>query len=77
MTEGDNIEALSKKSDVLFQQMEADRSKLHDKIDTLSGTIRDIDHQQRAHHIAITRLEHGRTNSPGDVEQDTITDTRI
>lgn len=74
MSEGDNIEALNKKLNVLFQQMEAYHLKLHDKIDNLFGTIRDIDNQQRAHHVAINRLEHGRNNLPGDVDQETIID---
>lgn len=57
--------------------METDRFKLHDKIDNFSGTIRDIDIQQRAHHVAINGLEHGCLNLPGDADQDTITDARI
>lgn len=57
--------------------METDRVKLHKKIDQLSGTVRDIDHRQRAHHVAINRLEHGRVNLPGDADQDTITDARF
>lgn len=54
--------------------MEADRLKPHDKIDSLSGTIRDIDLQQRAHLVAITRLEQGCNNLPGDVDHETLTD---
>lgn len=77
MSEGDNINAISKKLDVLFQQMEADRQKLHDKIDTLSSTIHDIDLQKQAHHVAINRLEHGRINLPGDADQDTLTGGRL
>lgn len=39
MSEGDNLDAISKKLDALFQQMETGRVKLHEKIDHLSGTV--------------------------------------
>lgn len=45
------------------------------KIDNLSGSIRDIDQQQHAHHVAITRLEHDRNTLPDD--RDTVTDAHL
>lgn len=44
MSEGDSYHSVSKKLDALLQQMEADWLKLYNKIDSLSGTIHDIDH---------------------------------
>lgn len=64
MSEGDSSDSVSKKLDALLKQMEASCLKLYDKIDSLAGTIRDIDHQQWAHHFAITRLEQGRSQPP-------------
>lgn len=57
--------------------MEADRLKLYDKIDSLFGTICDIDLQQRAHNLAINRLEQGRTKLSGEADHETITDARL
>lgn len=57
MSEGDSSDVVNKKLDTMLQQMELDRLKLYDKIDMLAGSIRDIGNQQRAHHLAITRLE--------------------
>lgn len=56
--------------------METDRHQLHEKIDSLAGTIRDIDLQQRVHNLAITRLEQGRTVLPSVIDQETLTDAR-
>lgn len=74
MSASDSSDPVSKKLDALLQQLEADRLKLYDMIDSPSGTIRDIDHQQRAHHLAITRLEQGRTHHLGDIDHDALAD---
>lgn len=59
VSEGEASDGLSKQLEALMKQMVADQQHLSAKIDTLMNTMRDLDNQQRAHNVDITRLEHG------------------
>ena len=52
------------------QKLAAEQKALAIKVDSLSGTVRDIDQQTRAHNLAILKLEAG--ERPADSSNDGI-----
>lgn len=59
VSEGEAFDGLGKQLEALMKQMAVDRQHLSAKIDALTNTMCDLDNQQRAHNVNITRLEHG------------------